>query len=112
MRALLSSFPSNTDGMIVVHLMMQFEFAEAESSKINDDSENTFLNWSKNILGARYLNTDSVKRFIHTRVGDGASSANDAISHLADEATGMPKEKYWLGQSLLKKKRDVVVKLG
>ena len=50
--------------------------------------------------------------FIHTRVGDGASSANDAGSHLADESTGMPKEKYWLGQSLLKKKRDVVVKLG
>lgn len=113
LRALLSSFPSNTDGRIVSSSDNAIlNVAEAESSTNNDDSENTFLNWSKNILGTKYLNTDSVKHFIHTRVGDGASSAKDTISHLADEVTGMPKEQYWLGQSLLKKKRDVVVKLG
>ena len=51
LRALLSSFPSNTDGRIVSSSDDAIlNVAEAESSKINDDSENTFLNWSKNIF--------------------------------------------------------------
>eukprot|EP00943_MAST-04B_sp_MAST-4B-sp1_P009407 g9407.t1 len=119
LKGLLSSFPSNDNGRIVSSLDETILKIANLNGNINyEDDENKFLKWCKNILGTKYLNTtDSVKQFIHTRVGDGASSANTDNAtnndlHLADEFTGLPKEQYWKGGNLLNKKRDVIAKWG
>ena len=114
LKGLLSSFPSSTNGRIVSSLddtILQIANLGGGKKIDYDADENIFLKWCKTILGTKYLNTtDSVKQFIHTRVGDGAMSADNNI-HLADDTTGLPKEQYWIGgQTLLNKKKDIIAK--